>query len=125
MENVEREYDEGEFDYRKIANRSIAILFSETEGINSLPKMIQSHLKHCIHSLVKDVCSEHEPWNGKVRTPKEWAQRQIAHALGDIEEIKFELPENIAKSIKYIMHEASEIAAMRYAKSKGEEYTPE
>ena len=109
---------ETEMDYRRIANRSIAILFSETEGINDLPKIIQSHLKHCIHSLVRDVCSEHEPHEGKVRTYKEWAARQIAHTLGDIEEIKFELPENIARAVKYILHEAAEVASLRYEQFK-------
>jgi hypothetical protein len=108
-------------DYKKIANRSIAILFYETEGILEIPKIIQSHLKHCIHSLVKDVCSEQEAYNGKVRTPAEWASRQIAHTLGDIEEIKYELPENISKAIKSIMYNTAEVAGNKYGQNTEDE----
>jgi len=105
-------------DFKRVANRNIAILFYDTEGITELPKMIQSHLKHCIHSLVKDVCSEQEPYQGKVRTPIEWASRQTAHTLGDIEEVGYELSETVHKAIKSTMYRTAEEASVVYERSK-------
>jgi len=101
----------------EIANKNIASLYSdELINISELPKIIQSHIKHCVHHLANDVMSEHEPFNGKVRTYTEWANRQIAHCLGDIEEIEFDLDPEISNLIKRCMHKTAKFAHLEYEK---------
>lgn len=113
----------------EVANKNIASLYVPNDtNISGLPKLIQSHIKHCVHHLAQDVMIEHEPFEGKVRTHKEWSYRQIAHCLGDIEELvrdiapdsDWKLDEEVVNLIKKCMYRTAKFAHKEYLKMTGE-----
>ena len=90
-------------DYKQVAGIYIKEVFIEVPEMKKLPKIIQHYIKHCIHSLASDVIGEQEVYRGKTRTHIQWSKRQIAHILGDFEELGFIPSEEVVHGIHVVM----------------------
>lgn len=90
-------------DCKQVANSNIKEVFTEVPEMSKSPKIIQHYVKHCIHSLASDVMGEQEVYKGKTRTHTQWSKRQIAHILGDFEELGFIPLEEVVHGIHVVM----------------------